>query len=188
MCLTVHISHIRNRVIMIPYQDPDESCRSGSASGIRIILVTWIRIASNKNTDPHLDPHQIKITNRICIKVINWIRKRIRIHMSLHMTSQNVWNMSLFEHFFNGLSLCLEARIWIRIRISVMRIHNTDPDVGELNGRRGVPAPDRYGTGSVKTAERYLRSDSGSSWTLETSQGGVGIKYSGTGIDISKNL
>jgi hypothetical protein len=26
-------------------------------------------------------------------------------------------NISLIEHFFNGLSLYLEARIWIRIRI-----------------------------------------------------------------------
>jgi hypothetical protein len=48
------------------------------------------------------------------------------------MTSQNVWNMSLFEHFFKGLSLYWEARIRIRIRvksrirfrIKVMRIHN----------------------------------------------------------------
>jgi hypothetical protein len=32
-------------------------------------------------------------------------------------TSQNVWNMSLFEHFFKGLGLSLEARIWILLRI-----------------------------------------------------------------------
>jgi hypothetical protein len=38
----------------------------------------------------HPNPHQIKI--------------RIRIHINLQMTSQNVWNMSLFEHFFKGLS------------------------------------------------------------------------------------
>ncbi len=32
----------------------------------------------------------------------------IRIRISLQMWSQNVWNMSLFEHFFKGLSLYLE--------------------------------------------------------------------------------
>ncbi len=54
------------------------------------------------------------------------------------MTNQNVWNISLFGHIFKGLSLYLEARIWIRIRIrirmksrirsriEIMRIHNTD--------------------------------------------------------------
>jgi hypothetical protein len=64
------------------------------------------------NLDPH--PHQIKI--------------RIRIRINLQMTSQNEWNMSQFEHFFNGLCLYLEARIWIRIRINVIsriRINNT---------------------------------------------------------------
>jgi hypothetical protein len=72
---------------------------------IRIILgtVTWIRIrnphphqikirsgsASNKNQypDQHLDPHQSD----------SWIRNRIQISIYLHMTSQNVWNMSLFK-------------------------------------------------------------------------------------------
>jgi hypothetical protein len=33
--------------------------------------------------------------------------------------------MSLFEHLFKGLSLYMEARIWFRIRINVMQIHNT---------------------------------------------------------------
>ncbi len=37
------------------------------------------------------------------------------------MTSQNVWTMSLFEHFFKILSLYLEARIRIRSRIKVTR-------------------------------------------------------------------
>jgi hypothetical protein len=57
------------------------------------------------NLDPHPDPypHQVKIRIRMRIKVIRWIRTRIRIN--LHMPSQNVWNMSLFEHFFKGLSL-----------------------------------------------------------------------------------
>jgi hypothetical protein len=39
------------------------------------------------------------------------------IRINLQMTSQNVWNMSLFEHFFKVLSLYLEARIRVRIRI-----------------------------------------------------------------------
>jgi hypothetical protein len=34
-------------------------------------------------------------------------------------TSQNVWSMSLFEHFFKVLSLYLEVRIQPRIRIKV---------------------------------------------------------------------
>jgi len=38
-----------------------------------------------------------------------WI-SRIRICINLRMTSQNVWNMSLCEHFFKVLSLYLEAR------------------------------------------------------------------------------
>jgi hypothetical protein len=33
------------------------------------------------------------------------------------MTSQNAWKMSLFEHFFKVLSLYLEARIRIRIKV-----------------------------------------------------------------------
>jgi hypothetical protein len=84
----------------------------------------------NPNPDPHnfcildphhikdgsaLDPHQMKI--RIRIKVISWIRNRIRINSQ--MTNQNAWNVNLFEHFFKELSLYLEARIWIRICIWV---------------------------------------------------------------------
>ncbi len=51
------------------------------------------------------------------------------------MISQNVWNMSLLEHFFTVLSLCLQLQAWIRIHlketsriripVKVMRIHNT---------------------------------------------------------------
>jgi hypothetical protein len=54
------------------------------------------------NLDLHPDPrpHQIKI--------------KIRIRINLQMTSQNVLDMSLFEHFFKGLSRCLEAKVWIR--------------------------------------------------------------------------
>ncbi len=96
--------------------------------------------------DPHnfgnLDPHQIKIRIRIRIKVISWIRCRFRIRINLQMTRQNVWNMSLFEHFFKGLSLYLEARIWIRIRIRVKsRIpdpHQRDADPQHLLGGGGV--------------------------------------------------
>jgi hypothetical protein len=62
------------------------------------------------------------LRTRIRIKVISWIQ--IRICINLQMTSQNVWNMeyrmSLYEHFFKGLGLFLEARI----RIKVMRIRN----------------------------------------------------------------
>jgi hypothetical protein len=81
----------------IPLTGKQQCCGSGSA-WIRIILGTRIRIpikyksgsgsafgfASNKNPDP--DSHQY-----------------------LQMKSQNVWNMSLFEHFFKGLRLYLEA-------------------------------------------------------------------------------
>jgi hypothetical protein len=73
---------------------------------IHIILIIWNRIkeesgsASNKNL------------NSVRIKVISWTRNRIRI--GLQTTRQNVWNTSLFEQFFKGLSLYLEARIWIR--------------------------------------------------------------------------
>ncbi len=57
---------------------------------------------------PDPDPHQLKIRIRIRIKGLSWTR------ISLQMTSQNVWNRSLFEHFFQGfLILYLEARICI---------------------------------------------------------------------------
>jgi hypothetical protein len=71
---------------------------------------------------------------RIRIKVKSWTR--IRIPNNSQATSLNVWNMSLFEHFFKILSLYLQGRIririkvksWIRIRIGVkvMQIRNTD--------------------------------------------------------------
>jgi hypothetical protein len=63
----------------------------------------------------------------------------IRIRNNKQMTSQNVWNMSLFKNFFKVLSLYLKARIRIRfkvkgrimIRINVtsriqMRVRNND--------------------------------------------------------------
>jgi hypothetical protein len=46
--------------------------------------------------------------------MISWIR--IRIH--LQMTNLNVWNISLFGHFFKVLSLYLEARSRIRIKVT----------------------------------------------------------------------
>ncbi len=52
---------------------------------------------------------------RIRIKVISWIPIRIRIN--LKMTSHNVWNTSLSEHFSRVSSLYLEARIRIRIKV-----------------------------------------------------------------------
>ncbi len=67
--------------------------------------------------------------------MISWIQNRIRIRINMQITSQNVWNMSLFEHFFKGLSLYLDPEpqqesrirtgIRIRIRIRVIRIPNT---------------------------------------------------------------
>jgi hypothetical protein len=37
------------------------------------------------------------------------------------MTSQNVLKIGLFEHFFQVLSVYLEARVWVRIRIKGLR-------------------------------------------------------------------
>jgi hypothetical protein len=100
------VFRINNQLISVVDPNPHGSASfwyPGSAS----------RSASNKNPDPY----QIKIRIRIRIKVISSIRKQIRIRITLQMTSQNVWNVSLFEHFFKDLSLYLEARIWIQIRI-----------------------------------------------------------------------
>jgi hypothetical protein len=80
---------------------------------------------------PHSVPRQLKIRIRI----------RIRIRINLQMTRQQVWNMSLFEHCFKGLSLYLEARIWIRIRIRVKvgsgsasnKNQNPDPYQGDYS-------------------------------------------------------
>ncbi len=98
-------------------------CESRSASALN----------KNSDRDPHPDSHQLKM--RIGI--------RFKLDPDPHQfaeDSQNVWIMSLFEHFFKGLSFYLETKIWIliriririrvksriRIRIKVMRIHNTD--------------------------------------------------------------
>ncbi len=97
--------------------------------------------ASNKN--PDLDPHHIKIRIRIriqiLIKLTSWIRNQIWIRINLQMTSQNVWNISPFEHFFRGFEPLFKSQdldpdphhseksdpdphqIIIRIRIGVIR-------------------------------------------------------------------
>jgi hypothetical protein len=70
-------------------------------------------LSSVTDPDPHqivrydLDPNPHQSDSYIGIRII------------LQMTSQNVWKMSLFEHFFEVLSLYLEARIRIRIRIRI---------------------------------------------------------------------
>jgi hypothetical protein len=59
--------------------------------------------ASNKKQDP--DPHQSD-----------------KLDLDPHQFAddkQTVWTMNLFEHFFKGLSLYLEARTWILIRIRI---------------------------------------------------------------------
>jgi hypothetical protein len=58
---------------------------------IRMDLHHFDNLVSNKNKDP--DPNQFADEKPKCME------------------------MSLFEHFFKGLSLYLEARIWILIRI-----------------------------------------------------------------------
>ncbi len=70
----------------------DKCCGSGSA---------WIRIKLKG-----------RIRIQIRIKVISWTRILIRIN--LQMASQNVWNVSLFQNFFEVFSLYLEAGIRIR--------------------------------------------------------------------------
>ncbi len=65
---------------------------------IRIIVISWTRI-------------------RISIKVMCWIQSGSA--SIFQMASQSVWEISLFELFFKVLSLYLEARIRIQIRIKV---------------------------------------------------------------------
>jgi hypothetical protein len=66
-----------------------------------------VLVDPDSNKSDTLDP------GRLRIKVISWIR------INLQMTSQNVWNMSLFKHFLKVLSFYLEARIRIRIQIRI---------------------------------------------------------------------
>jgi hypothetical protein len=79
------------------------------------------------------------------------IRNRIRIRINLQMTSQTLRNI---RALFQGFEPLLEARIWIRIRvtsriririrskvISRIRIHSTTCCTGDvLAGLRAVPA------------------------------------------------
>jgi hypothetical protein len=46
--------------------------------------------------DPNPDPHPHPMKMPIRIKMISWIRNRIRILIDLQMISQNVWNMILY--------------------------------------------------------------------------------------------
>jgi hypothetical protein len=102
---------------------------------------------------------------RIRINVISWTR--IRIGISLQLTSQSVWKMSLFEHFSKVLSLYLEGYVRIRIKVKkgvrihikgtsrirrykVMRIRNTAlalrkvlyfiPEIQSITGTKVCPA------------------------------------------------
>ncbi len=83
----------------------------------KILSVLWIRISIKSKG-------RMRIRIWIRVKVISWIRIRIkviswiRILINFQMTSQNAWNMSLFEHFFKVLSLYLEASIRIRIKVT----------------------------------------------------------------------
>jgi hypothetical protein len=55
---------------------------------------------------PHPDPipHQIQIRIRICIKVISWIRNRIRIRsINLQMTGQKLWNSEPYFGTFSSV-------------------------------------------------------------------------------------
>ncbi len=82
--------------------------------------------------DPHqierqdLDPDQHQgdswIWIRIRTKVICWIRIRIQIRINLQMAIQNVWKMSIFEHFFKVLSL-----IW-KLGSGSAQSERQDPD------------------------------------------------------------
>ena len=62
-----------------------------------------------------MDPHHIGNLDPDPRQIIIWIRIRI----NLQVTSHNLRNMSLLDHFFMGLSLYLEARIWIWICIRI---------------------------------------------------------------------
>jgi hypothetical protein len=64
----------------------------------------------------------------------------------LQMTSQNVWNMSLFEHFFNVLGLYLEFRIRIRIEVkgTTLKPHQSDKQDADLDPHQSYKQdPDR---------------------------------------------
>ncbi len=60
------------------------------------------------NLDPH--PHQIKIRIRIRIKIYK-LDPEPDPDPHQFADVKRVWNMSLFYHFYKGLSLFFEARI-----------------------------------------------------------------------------
>ncbi len=68
--------------------------------------------------DPHLNPYphkiKVRIRIRIRIRVISWIRIRINLQGQAKMCG--IWYEPILA-LFKGLSLYLEARIWIRIRV-----------------------------------------------------------------------
>jgi hypothetical protein len=82
------------------------------------------------------------------------VKSWIRIRIILQITSQNVWNMSLFEHFFKALSLYWEAKI--RIRIS----DKLDPDPHQSDAEpqhwsRSTYADNTAGTFSWSKVRQY---------------------------------
>ncbi len=109
-----------------------QCCRSGSES-------KWIKVIS-----------WILILIRINIKVISWLRIRINIEM----TSQTVWNMSLFEPFFKVLSLYLKARIRIRIRIKV-KVGLGSGSASKWQSGSGSASKWKVGSGSATLATGY---------------------------------
>ncbi len=64
-----------------------------------LLAMLWIRIRMDPPYFGNLDPHP---------EVICWIWNRI--HINLQIISQNVWNMSLFEHFLRVWSFIW--KIW----------------------------------------------------------------------------
>ncbi len=75
------------------------------------LAVLWIRIRKDPHHFGNLDPDQLKI--RIRIKELSWIRT------GSGSSSICRWLAKLYgiKHFFKVMSLNLEDRIWIRIRI-----------------------------------------------------------------------
>jgi hypothetical protein len=102
--------------------EPGSVCRPKVVDSFFTLMENWIRIRIKVNsririsikvkveTGPELLWFRIRIKLkvriwiRIRIKVVSWIRIKvigwIRIRINLQMTSRNVRNMSLFEHFF----------------------------------------------------------------------------------------
>jgi hypothetical protein len=96
--------------------------RSGSDrnSGpwIHTTTITFIKsIIRQKQRKKGFRTNSVADTVRIRIKLKG--TRRIRTCLNLQMKSQKIWHMSQFEHFFNILSLYLEARIQIRIKVTI---------------------------------------------------------------------